>query len=78
MIHAKIIVVDGQQGIVSSANLDGCSMGWDTETGVTLDADAATALFERCCEHWFRGAVPAAPGIAMAALRAEKRRYPAA
>ncbi|QQA41863.1 phospholipase D family protein [Pelagovum pacificum] len=52
-VHAKLAVFDGQRAIVSSANLNGRSLSWDTEAGLRLE-DAATAelLLQRCLDHW--------------------------
>jgi phosphatidylserine/phosphatidylglycerophosphate/cardiolipin synthase-like enzyme len=33
-VHAKVMIVDGHSAIISSANLNGRSMRWDTESGV--------------------------------------------
>ncbi|MEC7762315.1 MAG: phospholipase D-like domain-containing protein [Pseudomonadota bacterium] len=58
-IHAKVIVTDDRTAIVSSANLNGRSMRWDSETGVELaDPAIATKLFRRCCDHWFPNGDP--------------------
>lgn len=58
-IHAKVMVTDGRAGVVSSANMNGRSMRWDSEAGVELpDAATATHLFQRCCEHWFPDGAP--------------------
>lgn len=58
-IHAKVIVVDDRAAIISSANLNGRSMRWDTESGVELsDTGQAFHLFTRCCTHWFPAGAP--------------------
>ena len=57
-VHSKVIVADADKAIVSSANLNGRSMRWDTETGVTLTGQDAQALFDRCSAHWFCDAAP--------------------
>jgi phospholipase D1/2 len=55
-VHAKVMVVDGRAALVSSANLNGRSLRWDTETGVEVrDTYAVGRFFARCCEHWFAG-----------------------
>ena len=42
-VHSKVLIVDDERAIVSSANLNGRSMEWDFEAGVHL-RDAAVAL----------------------------------
>ncbi|KAA9007945.1 phospholipase D family protein [Histidinibacterium aquaticum] len=52
-VHAKIACFDGATGIVSSANLNGRSLGWDTEAGLRLrDPELAATLQQRCLAHW--------------------------
>ena len=57
-IHAKVSVFDLREAIVSSANLNGRSFRWDTESGLHLtDPDHVALLRRRCMEHWLpRGA----------------------
>ena len=57
-VHSKVILADAHKAIVSSANLNGRSMRWDTETGVLLTDKDAQTLFDRCTSHWFCGAAP--------------------
>jgi phospholipase D1/2 len=52
-VHAKTIVVDDRAAIVSSANLNGRSLRWDTEAGVLCTVpEKAAALRRRLFEHW--------------------------
>jgi phospholipase D1/2 len=52
-LHAKVIVVDDREAIVSSANLNGRSLRWDTEAGVLCNVPELTArLRRRLFEHW--------------------------
>ncbi|KQB96066.1 hypothetical protein AL073_12475 [Loktanella sp. 1ANDIMAR09] len=52
-LHAKVSIFDDTMGIVSSANLNGRSMRWDTEAGVATQTKAEVAqLKRRCFEHW--------------------------
>lgn len=52
-VHAKVSVLGEGAAIVSSANLNGRSMRWDTETGVAFrDAADIAHLRERCMRHW--------------------------
>ncbi|MDG4650509.1 phospholipase D-like domain-containing protein [Roseibacterium sp. SDUM158017] len=52
-VHAKVSVFDGASAIVSSANLNGRSMYWDTEAGVEFDEPPLIAhLREKMMAHW--------------------------
>lgn len=52
-IHAKVSIFDDVGAIVSSANLNGRSLRWDTEAGVLLDRPSdVRALRERVMRHW--------------------------
>lgn len=51
-IHAKVSVF-GHTAIVSSANLNGRSMRWDTEAGVAFtQAEVVDGIRQRCMTHW--------------------------
>lgn len=55
-LHAKVSIFDDLAAIISSANLNGRSLRWDTEAGVTLDeADQVREARRRCFEHWLPG-----------------------
>jgi phospholipase D1/2 len=60
-VHAKVSVFDGARAAVSSANLNGRSLRWDTEAGICLDDPAMVDdLRRRCMAHWLpEGADPA-------------------
>jgi phospholipase D1/2 len=45
-IHSKVCVIDHRLAIVSSANLNGRSLRWDTEAGVVWDEEAGVRAFE--------------------------------
>lgn len=52
-IHSKLSIFDHHSAIVSSANLNGRSMRWDTEAGVLLnDPRLVAQLRARCMAHW--------------------------
>ncbi|MGR3484586.1 MAG: phospholipase D family protein [Paracoccaceae bacterium] len=52
-VHAKLSIFDRQGVTISSANLNGRSMSWDTESGLALeDADQAVGMLARCAAHW--------------------------
>jgi phospholipase D1/2 len=52
-IHAKVSIFDDRAAIVSSANLNGRSLRWDTEAGVVMsDTEAVNRLRLRLMAHW--------------------------
>ncbi|MBL9072772.1 phospholipase D-like domain-containing protein [Tabrizicola sp.] len=52
-IHAKVSIFDDRAAIVSSANLNGRSLRWDTEAGVVMTAPQdVAALRRRLMAHW--------------------------
>lgn len=52
-LHSKVSIFDDRAAIVSSANLNGRSLRWDTEVGVPLtDPATVRALRLRCLKHW--------------------------
>ncbi|MFD0859609.1 phospholipase D family protein [Roseovarius aquimarinus] len=52
-VHSKVSIFDTDRAIVSSANLNGRSLRWDTEAGVMLSDEAqVTHLRERIFRHW--------------------------
>lgn len=52
-IHAKVSIFDDRAAIVSSANLNGRSLRWDTEAGVVLtDTETVADLRTRLMAHW--------------------------
>lgn len=57
-IHAKVSVFDDRAALVTSANLNGRSLRWDTEAGVFLNRRAEVTDFrDRVMAHWLpRGA----------------------
>jgi phosphatidylserine/phosphatidylglycerophosphate/cardiolipin synthase-like enzyme len=52
-IHSKVAIADDSAAIVSSANLNGRSLRWDTEAGVSIE-DASTVRYirRRLFAHW--------------------------
>jgi phosphatidylserine/phosphatidylglycerophosphate/cardiolipin synthase-like enzyme len=73
-IHAKVSIFDDHRAIVSSANLNGRSLRWDTEAGVVIDRpETVAALRRRLMQHWLAGEAGAAffdPDHAVVAWRA--------
>ena len=73
-IHAKVSIFDDERAIVSSANLNGRSLRWDTEAGLLIERPGTVAaLRRRLMEHWLGGEPGAAffdPGQAVLAWRA--------
>lgn len=60
-IHSKIAIADDARAIVSSANLNGRSMRWDTEAGLVVsDAPTVRFLRRRLFAHWLPGDAPEA------------------
>lgn len=52
-LHAKVSIFDDRSAIVSSANLNGRSLSWDTEAGVQTETAAEVAqVRDRCFTHW--------------------------
>lgn len=76
-LHAKVSIFDDDVAIVSSANLNGRSLKWDTETGIALTERAhVEELRRRCAEHWLAGKAEEAfldPARAVDAWRAVAR-----
>lgn len=71
-VHAKLSVFDTRAVIVSSANLNGRSMHWDTEVGVhRSDPALASDTLERVSGHWRPDAPPIAEGKLVETIRAE-------
>jgi phospholipase D1/2 len=72
-VHAKVSVFDTRSAIVSSANLNGRSMYWDTEAGVEFDEpDLIERLRRKMFRHWLNEDPDEAfldPDRAVAALR---------
>lgn len=52
-MQAKVRLFDDDRAIVSSANLNGRSLSWDTEAGLALDPPEHVALLRnRAFRHW--------------------------
>ncbi|MBL3587255.1 phospholipase [Rhodovulum sulfidophilum] len=52
-VHSKVSIFDGDAAILSSANLNGRSMRWDTEAGLELTAPSHVDLIRRrVMGHW--------------------------
>ncbi len=52
-VHAKVSIFDDQSAIVSSANLNGRSLYWDTEAGLRLtQRDQVETLRRAVFSHW--------------------------
>jgi phospholipase D1/2 len=73
-VHAKVSVFDTTSAIISSANLNGRSLHWDTEAGIELtDPNVISHVRDRTFGHWL-GEDPGPeftdPDTAVAAFRA--------
>ncbi len=79
-IHAKLIIVDGRAAVVSSANLNGRSMRWDSEAGIEVaDPLLVASFFEKCTKHWYSDSIPGNTAIAATwseAAQSNARRNP--
>ena len=82
-IHSKVSIFDETSAIVSSANLNGRSLRWDTEAGVLITERAnVQALRRKVMAHWlpaeagpaFFDTVRAVPAWRQLALENTKRR----
>lgn len=52
-VHAKLLIIDRDASIVSSANLNGRSLRWDTEAGVVCyDGPSVERLRDELFAHW--------------------------
>lgn len=52
-VHSKVSIFDNAAGLVTSANLNGRSMRWDTEMGLEInDPDQVRLLRERTMSAW--------------------------
>jgi cardiolipin synthase len=57
MNHAKIMLIDGQEGVIGSQNMDILSFNWNIEAGVFFQQKDLVADLERIVEHWKKEAV---------------------
>lgn len=52
-LHSKVAIFDEDAAIISSANLNGRSLRWDTEAGVSFEGrETVRHLRRRCFAHW--------------------------
>ncbi|MDU9005797.1 phospholipase D family protein [Sedimentitalea todarodis] len=52
-VHSKVSIFDDDIAVVSSANLNGRSLKWDTEAGICLtDQERIRELWVRCASQW--------------------------
>ncbi|MEO0486135.1 MAG: phospholipase [Pseudomonadota bacterium] len=66
-VHAKLSLFGEAEAIVSSANLNGRSLRWDTEAGVHLVRPAfVRQLWQRALTHWMGDLAPDPTGDARA------------
>ncbi|WP_254448993.1 phospholipase D family protein [Thalassococcus sp. S3] len=53
-VHNKVLICDDDFAMVGSANLNGRSMRWDTETALRItERDRIDKLWRACCAHWW-------------------------
>lgn len=46
-VHSKVMIADGAAAIIASSNLNGRSMGWDTESGILWHDSRAVTSFQQ-------------------------------
>ncbi|WP_425093473.1 hypothetical protein [Tropicimonas sp. S265A] len=64
-VHSKLSLFGSDEAILSSANLNGRSMRWDTEAGLLLtDREIVSDLRQRAFKHWFGTFAPDLSGPA--------------
>lgn len=69
-LHAKVSLFDDHTGIVSSANLNGRSLKWDTEAGIkTHNESEVSHLRDRCFAHWLGDSAAGAEYFALSKAR---------
>ncbi len=69
-VHAKVSIFDDAAAIVGSANLNGRSLKWDTETAILWrDGPAIAAFRDRLWRTHFAGPAPSADSAALTAWR---------
>jgi len=63
-VHSKLSIFDTREAILSSANLNGRSLRWDTEAGLHLTlADRVVDTRHRALAHWLGAEAPTEPEL---------------
>lgn len=57
MNHAKIMLIDGEEGVIGSQNMDVLSFNWNIEVGVFFRQKKLVNDLEKIIYHWKAGAV---------------------
>jgi phosphatidylserine/phosphatidylglycerophosphate/cardiolipin synthase-like enzyme len=58
MNHAKIMLIDGQEGVIGSQNMDILSFNWNIEVGVFFRQKDLVGDLDHIVSHWKKEAVP--------------------
>jgi len=57
MNHAKIMLIDGQEGVIGSQNIDILSFNWNIEAGIFFSQKKLVADIEKIIDQWKIGAI---------------------
>lgn len=58
MNHAKILLIDDEEGLIGSQNMDILSFGWNMEAGVFFRQKKLVSDLKRIIDHWRDESVP--------------------
>lgn len=62
MNHAKIMLIDGKEGIIGSQNMDVLSFNWNIEAGIFFEQRHLVADLSKIIEEWKKGAIKFSSG----------------
>lgn len=57
MNHAKIMLIDGEEGVIGSQNMDVLSFNWNIEVGVFFRQKKLVQDLEKITEHWKKASI---------------------
>ncbi len=57
MNHAKIMLIDGSEGVIGSQNMDFFSFNWNIEAGIFFQQKQLVAALEKIIEQWKKESV---------------------
>ncbi|MDP2944282.1 MAG: phospholipase D-like domain-containing protein, partial [bacterium] len=57
MNHAKIMLIDGSEGVIGSQNMDFFSFNWNIEAGIFFRQKQLVAALEKIIEQWKKESV---------------------
>lgn len=61
MNHAKLMLVDDEEGVIGSQNMDILSFGWNVEAGVFFRQKDLVSDLKNIVNHWRNEAIPFVP-----------------